>query len=142
MFPLGVLLLVSGSWLNSGEFGMEAVASQPYPGLTVEEGKEQKMILHSCALIGWILGFLMILNAFYSMWTFIALRSLIFAERPWARESWNQGRLAANQFLSKVREESVEDQFFRMTESQQKSMAMHDEQATKENASKIDNNKV
>merc|ERR1711971_1337494 len=35
MLSLGVLLLVSGNWLNSGEFGMEAVASRPWPNLEV-----------------------------------------------------------------------------------------------------------
>jgi len=126
MLPLGVLLLVSGNWLNSGEFGMEAVASRPWPNLEVEEQEQQQKILHSCALIGWILGFFMLLNFFYNVWTFLALGSLIYAKLPWAREGWNQARVAADEFLSKVREESLVDQYHRMTKAQRVSMARHD----------------
>ena len=134
MLPLGVLLMVSGSWLNSGEFGMEAVASRPWPNLDVVELEPQQKILHVSALIGWILGFFMILNFFYNVWTFAALWTLIYAKLPWARERWNQARIAADEFLSKVREESLVEQYHRMTKAQRKSMARHDsERLTKEN---------
>ena len=126
MLPLGVMLLVSGSWLNSGEFGMEAVASRPWPKLEVVEQEPQLKIIHDCALIGWILGFFMILNFFYNVWTFAALWTLIYAKLPWARESWNQARISADEFLSKVREESLVDQYHRMTKAQMESMARHD----------------
>ena len=134
MLPLGVMLLVSGSWLNSGEFGMEAVASRPWPNIDVVELEPQQMILHVSALIGWILGFFMILNFFYNVWTFAALWTLIYAKLPWVKESWKQARIAADEFLSKVREESVVEQYHRMTKAQRKSMARHDsERLTKEN---------
>ena len=134
MLPLGVLLLVSGNWLNSGEFGMEAVASRPWPNLEVEEQEQQLKILHSCALIGWILGTFMLLNFLYNVWTFAALGTLLYAKLPWARESWNQARVAADEFLSKVREESLVDQYHRMTKAQMESMARHDgERRSKEN---------
>ena len=122
MFPLGVLLLVSGNWLNTGEFGMEAIASKPWPDKEVEEFNEQQNILHSCALIGWILGFFILLNFLYNVWTFVALGSLIFDKLPWARERWNQTRVAADEFL-KVREESLAEQFHRLNKAQMESMA-------------------
>jgi len=126
-FILGVLLMVAGSWLNSGEFGLEAVASKPFPDIEVEDMKSQQNILHSCALIGWILGFFMILNSLYNVWTFMALGSIIFDKLPWARDRWNQARVAADEYLSSVREESMVDQFHRMNKSQIESMAKHDE---------------
>ena len=126
MLPLGVMLMVSGSWLNSGEFGMEAVSSKPWPDIEVEEHQQQQKILHSCALIGWILGFFMLLNVFFNVWTSAALWTLIFDKLPWARERWNQARIAADEFLRKVREESLVDQYHRMTKAQMESMAMHD----------------
>ena len=134
MLPLGVLLMVSGSWLNSGEFGMEAVASKPWPNIEVEEEEQQQRILHSCALIGWILGFFMLLNVFFNVWTAAALWILIYDKLPWVRERWNQARVATDGFLRKVREESLVDQYHRMTKAQRKSMARHDsERLTKEN---------
>ena len=137
MLPLGVLLLVSGNWLNSGEFGMEAVASRPWPNLEVEEQEQQLKILHSCALIGWILGSFMLLNIIFNVWTFVALGTLLYAKLPWARERWNQARVAADQFLSKVREESAVDQYHRMTKAQMESMARHDgERRSKEKRTK------
>ena len=126
MLPLGVLLMVSGSWLNSGEFGMEAVSSKPWPNIQVEEEEQQQKILHSCALIGWILGFFMLLNLFFNVWTSAALWTLIFDKLPWARERWNHARVAADEFLRKVREESLVDQYHRMTKAQMESMARHD----------------
>ena len=126
MLPLGVLLLVSGNWLNSGEFGMEAVASEPWPNMEVEEKVQQLIILHSCCLIGWILGFFMLLNVFFNVWTSAALWTLIYDKLPWARERWNQARVAADGFLRKVREESLVDQYHRMTKAQMESMARHD----------------
>ena len=126
MFPLGVLLLVSGNWLNTGEFGMEAIASKPWPDKEVEEFNEQQNILHSCALIGWILGFFILLNFLYNVWTFVALGSLIFDKLPWARERWNQARVAADESLKKVREESLAEQFHRLNKAQMESMAKHD----------------
>merc|ERR1719331_862402 len=117
---------------------MEAVASRPWPNLEVEEQEQQLKILHSCALIGWFLGTFMLLNLLYNVWTFVALGTLLYAKLPWARESWNQARVAADEFLSKVREESLVDQFHRMTKSQMESMAgwlgRHDgERRSKEN---------
>ena len=126
MFPLAVLLLVSGNWLNSGEFGMEAVHSKPWPNEKVEEHEEQQNILHSGALIGWILGFFMLLNFVYNVWTSFALWTLIFDKFPWARERWNQARVATDEFMGKVREESLLDQYHRMTKAQMESMAKHD----------------
>ena len=126
MFPLAVLLLVSGNWLNSGEFGMEAVHSKPWPNKEVEEHKEQQNILHSGALIGWILGFFILLNFIYNVWTSFALWTLIFDKLPWARERWNQARVATDKFMSKVREESLVDQYHRMTKAQMEGMAKHD----------------
>ena len=126
MFPLGVLLLVSGNWLSTGEFGMEAIASKPWPDKEVEENDEQQNILRNCALIGWILGFFILLNFLYNVWTFVALGYLIFDKFPWARERWNQARVAADEFLIKVREESLLEQFHRMNKAQMESMARHD----------------
>ena len=126
MFPLAVLLLVSGNWLNSGEFGMEAVHSKPWPNKVVEQHEEQQNILHSGALIGWILGFFFLLNFIYNVWTSFALWTLIFDKFPWARERWNQARVATDKFMKKVREESLVDQYHRMTKAQMESMAKHD----------------
>ena len=128
MFTLGVLLLFCGNWLNSGEFGMEAIASKPWPDKEVEEFKEQQNILHSCALIGWILGFFMLLNFLYNVWTFFALGYLIFDKLPWARKRWNQARVAADELLikGKVREESLVEQFHRLTKAQMESIEKHD----------------
>ena len=77
MLPLGVLLLVSNSWLNSG-------GRRPWPNIEVEEKVQQLKILHSCARIGWILGFFMLLNVFYNinMWTSAALWTLIYDKLP------------------------------------------------------------
>ena len=126
MLSLGVLLLVSGSWLNSGEFGMEAVSSRRPPNLILEEHIQQHKILHSCALIGWILGFFMLLNLFFNVWISAALWTLIYDKLPWARERWNQARVAADGFLNKVREESLVNQYHRMNKAQMEGMAMHD----------------
>ena len=105
---------------------MEAVARRPWPNIEVEEKVQQLKILHSCARIGWILGFFMLLNVFYNVWTSAALWTLLFDKLPWARERWNQARVAADGFLRKVREESLVDQYHRMTKAQMESMARHD----------------
>ena len=61
-----------------------AVARRPWPNIEVEEKVQQLKILHSCARIGWILGFFMLLNVFYNinMWTSAALWTLIYDKLP------------------------------------------------------------
>ena len=62
--------------------------------------------------------------AIYSFWTAYIIRALMFAPRPWSKNTWSDLRKAADDILvrNKVRSEPLPTQYLRLTRDQQENM--------------------
>ena len=117
----GTLLLLCGSWTNTGKFSFESIINVPFPKVEVEDHDYHAMALEFLQLTCWISGFFFWLFALYFVYVY---HNLLWVSRPWDRQTWNRVRVAADQVLvqDKVREETVQDQFDRMNQKQQEEM--------------------
>ena len=126
-FMLGICLLVSGSWADSGTYAFLILQSKPFPNVEIEDGNWHSMALEFASFVGWICGFFLLLGSLYYFWTAFVLYELYFAKKPWNKERWSDIRVAANDFLvtGRVREETLAEQFARMNEDQQEDMVQY-----------------
>ena len=120
----GTLLLLCGSWTNTGKFSFESIINVPFPKVEVEveDHDYHAMALELLQLTCWISGFFFWLLALYFVYVH---HNLLRVSRHWDRQTWNRRvRVAADQVLvqDKVREETVQDQFDRMNQKQQEEM--------------------
>ena len=120
-----LLLLLCGSWTNTGKFSFESIINVPFPKVEVDDHDYHDyhaMALEFLQLTCWISGFFFWLFALYFVYMY---HNLFWVSRPWDRQTWNRRvRVAADQVLvqDKVREETVQDQFDRMNQKQQEEM--------------------
>ena len=120
----GTLLLINGSWANTGYFSFQAIINHPWPKLEVEDQNYHAMALELLQLTCWICGFFFWLFALYLFYVIYVYYTLLWVARPWARKDWTGARMAADQVLVKVevRDQTQEKQFGRMNKDQQEEM--------------------
>ena len=120
----GTMSLVIGSWADSGYESLNAISSEPFPNIEIEDIEYTTNILQLCKYTGWIVGAIFILLAIYSFWTAYIIRALMFAPRPWSKNTWSDLRKAADDILvrNKVRSEPLPTQYLRLTRDQQENM--------------------
>merc|ERR1712215_55329 len=120
----GTLLSICGSWANTGVFTLNTVINSPWPNLEVEDLDDHFVALELLQMTCWISGFFFWFFALYLVYVVYIFYGLLLSKRPWDRQTWHRVRLDANQVLelSKVREETIKEQFGRMNEKQQQEM--------------------
>ena len=120
----GTLLLICGSWANTGYFSFHAILNYPWPKVEVENQDFHAMALEFLQLSCWICGFFFWLLAIYLAYVVYIYHFLLWSVKPWDRKDWNGVRVAADQVLgkSKVRDETMDEQFNRMNQKQQEEM--------------------
>ena len=117
----GTLLLICGSWANTGYFAFHAIINWPWPKVEVESQDFHAMALEFLQLSCWICGFFFWLFAIYLVYVVYVYHLILWPTKPWDRQVWNAVRVAADQVLvrSMVRDETVDKQFNRMNQKQQ-----------------------
>ena len=121
---IGTLLLIIGSWSSSARIGVSGITQEPWPGKQIEDQDYVDFVLGCSMYGGWVLGFVVLTLSCYLLGSSIPLYKLMFDYVPWNRNNWSNIRKEANSILveSKVREETLTEQFNRMTQEQQDNM--------------------
>ena len=120
----GTILIISGNWANSGYLILTTILNRPFPNIEVEDEEETVFALEFLQLSSWICGFFLWLFAIYLLYVVHVYYQLIFPNYPWNANNWNSVRLSANKVLveSKVRDETVGEQFERLNKRQRSEM--------------------
>jgi len=120
----GCLLLLCGSYANTGYIAKFALVNVPYPNITLINEDRTVSILQFLQLACWIMGFFLILSSMIVFYTILVFHQLMFFPKPWQKDYWKQVRKEADQILigGKVRSKTTAEQRAYMNESQQKEM--------------------
>ena len=82
------ILLLCGSWTNTGKFSFESIINVPFPKVEVEDQDYHAMALEFLQLTCWISGFFFWLFALYLVNVVYVYRNLLWVSRPCDMQTW------------------------------------------------------
>ena len=122
---LGIMLLIAGSWAETGIIAILALDQGPWPGIEIEDFTSHEFSIAFTQHVGRIAGSILLLISLYFFVTAKVLYDLLFDKDPWNQSTWSAIRREADKILvqSEVRDEAWSEQMSRMSSAAQENMS-------------------